>query len=99
VLVEPTHPYTMGLQNGFLGLRGAYKEIVSIPGAPPSLAAVHPGCPFSARCPFAQPVCLSEVPPLAEVAPGHSSACHFRDRAAALREQSAKPETWGRAVA
>jgi peptide/nickel transport system ATP-binding protein len=95
VLVDPTHPYTMGLQNGFLGLHGAFKEIVSIPGAPPNLRSVSPGCPFSARCPFAQPVCDSEVPELAEVAPGHRSACHFRDRAAAMRERSARPETWG----
>ncbi|HET9903110.1 MAG TPA: ABC transporter ATP-binding protein [Xanthobacteraceae bacterium] len=99
VLVEPTHPYTMGLQNGFLGLRGAYREIVSIPGAPPSLSEIHPGCPFCDRCPFAEAVCRSEVPPLAEVAPGHFSACHFRDRAAALRAQSAEPETWGRRLA
>ncbi len=94
VLVAPVHPYTMGLQNGFLGLRGAFKEIVSIPGSPPNLAAINPGCPFSARCPFAQPICPNEVPALTEVSPGHRSACHFRDRAADMREQSAKPDTW-----
>ncbi|MCC7347213.1 MAG: ABC transporter ATP-binding protein [Variibacter sp.] len=99
VLVDPAHPYTMGLQNGFLGLRGAFKEIVSIPGSPPSLAAVDPGCPFRARCPFAQAICHTEVPALAEVAPGHRSACHFRDRAPAMREKARQPETWGAAAA
>jgi len=95
VLVDPAHPYTMGLYNGFLGLRGEFRDLVSIPGSPPSQSQLDPGCPFAARCPFAEAVCRKEVPALTEVAPGHRSACHFRDRAPAMRERSRKPETWG----
>lgn len=34
-------------------------------------------CAFAPRCPFAQPACMSQVPDLAEVNPGHWAACHM----------------------
>lgn len=94
VLTRPTHPYTMGLRNGFLGLRGAFKEIISIPGAPPTLEAPHPGCPFCDRCPFAEERCETEVPPLSDSGPAQRSACHFRDRASQLLPLAERVETW-----
>ena len=46
-----------------------------IPGAPPSLAALPPGCPFAPRCPLAIDDCRTAEPDLIPVAPQHSAAC------------------------
>jgi peptide/nickel transport system ATP-binding protein len=47
-----------------------------IPGAPPSLIRLPPGCPFAPRCPVAIERCAKEEPALLAVAPEHGSACH-----------------------
>jgi LysR family glycine cleavage system transcriptional activator len=41
------------------------------------LRALPPGCHFHPRCPFAAPRCRVERPPLAQVRPGHDTACWF----------------------
>lgn len=98
VLLDPFHPYTMGLQNGFLGVKGKFKEVISIPGAPPSLTAPSPGCPFYPRCPFAESRCETEVPPLEDVSPAHRVACHFHHEAHKMRELTQRAETWREAA-
>src|SRR3954468_14476276 len=50
-------------------------RLVPIPGAPPSLAAVPPGCPFAPRCPLAIDDCRAAEPDLIAVGPGHRAAC------------------------
>ena len=50
-------------------------RLVPIPGAPPSLAALPPGCPFAPRCPLAIDDCRAAEPELLEVAAGHRAAC------------------------
>jgi len=50
-----------------------------VPGRPPAPGRVPPGCPFHPRCHRAQDVCRTDVPPLAPVVPGRTSACHFAD--------------------
>ncbi len=94
VFLSPLHPYTLGLCNAFPDAGRREGELISIPGAPPSL--VHPpsGCRFHTRCPFATSRCRDEVPPLVEVSPGHLAACHYADRAAQFREQASDPATW-----
>ena len=57
-------------------------RLVPIPGTPPSLIRVPPGCPFHPRCRYTELVggrrCETEVPPLREVVtPGHAAACHL----------------------
>jgi peptide/nickel transport system ATP-binding protein len=94
LLETPYHPYTLGLKNAFPSLEGEIRELISIPGTPPDLAQPPNGCRFHPRCPFATQRCLTEVPPLLQVAPGHFSACHYPERAEEFRVQAARPEVW-----
>ena len=58
-------PYTVGLLGSVPRLdapQGA--RLVPIPGAPPSLAALPPGCPFAPRCPLAIDDCRAAEPAL-----------------------------------
>jgi peptide/nickel transport system ATP-binding protein len=81
-------PYTAGLLGSVPRLdapRGA--RLVPIPGGPPSLATLPPGCPFAPRCPLAIDDCRAAEPELLEIAPAHRAACirteHVADRSAA----------------
>ena len=96
IFARPIHPYTIGLQHAFPNLRGASRELVAIPGAPPNLAAPPAGCRFAPRCPFAQARCTQEAPPLAPAGQGHLVACHFAEQAAEFRERGRHAETWER---
>lgn len=83
----PAHPYTRGLLDSIPRLDHKGRELYAIKGLPPSLTAVPPGCPFHPRCPMAQDVCRTDVPPLYAVEPAgaggpatgeeRGSACHF----------------------
>jgi peptide/nickel transport system ATP-binding protein len=81
-------PYTVGLLGSVPRLdapQGA--RLVPIPGAPPSLAALPPGCPFAPRCPLAVDACRAAEPELLEMGPNHRAACirtkHVAGRSAA----------------
>jgi peptide/nickel transport system ATP-binding protein len=81
-------PYTVGLLGSVPRLdapQGA--RLVPIPGAPPSLAALPPGCPFAPRCPLAIDACRAAEPELLEVGRNHRAACirteHVAGRSAA----------------
>jgi len=70
-------PYTLGLLGSLPRLdTDAAGPLRPIPGSPPSLLNMHPGCPFAPRCPLVYDLCLDEEPALAAVAPGHMAACH-----------------------
>ena len=94
IFYEPYNPYTLGLQNAFPNVQGARKELISIPGFPPSLINPPPGCRFAPRCPFAIEVCKEEEPELAEVGPDHFSACHRAKDIELIREQAKAETTW-----
>ena len=69
-------PYTAGLLGSVPRLDAAQgTRLVPIPGAPPSLAGLDPGCPFAPRCPLAVDDCRAAEPALAAVADGHQAAC------------------------
>lgn len=76
-------PYTAGLLGSVPRLdahQGA--RLVPIPGAPPSMAALPPGCPFEPRCPLAIDDCRTAEPDLLEIAPTHRAACIRTDEVA-----------------
>jgi oligopeptide/dipeptide ABC transporter ATP-binding protein len=79
---HPRHPYTIGLMNSLPTLTGGAERLEPIPGAPPSLIDVPPGCPFHPRCFLSQgrEKCRTELPSLLPVDDaGHSAACHFSE--------------------
>jgi glutathione transport system ATP-binding protein len=69
-------PYTVGLLGSVPRLDAPQgTRLVPIPGAPPSLSALEPGCPFAPRCPLAVEECRAQEPELVPVAPDHHAAC------------------------
>jgi oligopeptide/dipeptide ABC transporter ATP-binding protein len=86
----PRHPYTLGLMNSLPRLEVDEKWLKPIPGQPPSLISVPPGCPFHPRCALREGRmrCVEEVPPLRSIgADGHLTACHFAEE---LRGETSK---------
>ncbi|MEV6564204.1 ABC transporter ATP-binding protein [Streptomyces kronopolitis] len=73
----PAHPYTRGLLDSIPRLDQKGRQLYAIKGMPPNLTAIPPGCPFHPRCPLVRDVCRTDPPPLYEVGPGRTSACHF----------------------
>jgi oligopeptide/dipeptide ABC transporter ATP-binding protein len=71
------HPYTEGLLLSLPAYGDERERLRPIPGQPPSLINLPPGCPYHPRCPYAMDVCLTDVPPLREIpsAGAHVSAC------------------------
>jgi peptide/nickel transport system ATP-binding protein len=70
-------PYTLGLLGSLPRLDAASPvPLQPIPGSPPSLIGLPPGCPFAPRCPVVYDRCLAEEPALLDVAAGHKAACH-----------------------
>jgi oligopeptide/dipeptide ABC transporter ATP-binding protein len=61
VLREPAHPYTRGLIEANVR-PGQRRRPRAIPGAPPSLAKLPPGCSFAPRCSDAVVSCWQEQP-------------------------------------
>jgi oligopeptide/dipeptide ABC transporter ATP-binding protein len=79
ILAAAAHPYTHGLMRSVPDRRRPHAALQAIPGQPPDPGAVPPGCSFHPRCPIAQDICRTVVPPLRPAGPGRSSACHFAD--------------------
>jgi peptide/nickel transport system ATP-binding protein len=75
VIRSPVHPYTAGLlASSVLGaMRG--QRLEAIPGSPPDMTALPPGCSFAPRCRFAAPRCVEAVPPEFALAADHTARC------------------------
>ena len=72
---NPLHPYSTALIGAYPSLKGARRQLKSIPGAPPSLIDPPPGCRFAPRCEWAQSICDEE--PAINSIDGRRVACHF----------------------
>ncbi len=75
VFARPRHPYSLGLLRSIPRIDGRDQRLEPIPGQPPSLSDLPPGCPFMPRCGFASPACGTTEVKLREVAKDHFSAC------------------------
>ena len=84
VYYGPDHPYTIGLLNSIPRVdRGGDQRLQAIPGQPPSLISLPPGCSFKPRCAHSKMVpnnrCATEIPNLDEKSVAHFSRCHLTD--------------------
>jgi peptide/nickel transport system ATP-binding protein len=75
IIREPRHPYTKGLLGARVELAHGRDRLITIPGAPPDLAAMPPGCAFAPRCAQVSDLCRTEVPALIQVGGAGSVAC------------------------
>ena len=74
---SPRHPYTIGLLGSLPRLDEAPgTKLTSVPGLPPDLLVLPPGCPFVDRCAYAEDQCVEAMPPLEETDhPERTVAC------------------------
>ena len=73
---HPAHPYTVGLLRCVPRLAPTRSRVFeAIPGLPPQVTQLRPGCPFAPRCERATERCHTETPHVEEPAPGHLIAC------------------------
>jgi peptide/nickel transport system ATP-binding protein len=79
IFAAPRMPYTRGLLESIPRLRDpSHTPLAAIPGRPPELIGLGPGCPFAPRCPRVRDRCGSEAPPLTETDDGdHWYACWY----------------------
>lgn len=76
LLREPRHPYTLALLHSRAdGTLAKGTRLQTIPGAPPDLMALPPGCAFAERCAHAAAACRQATPEVAFPAPGHAVRC------------------------
>lgn len=81
VFDSPAHPYTSALR-ATVDPRRSHRSSPILTGEIPSAVSPPSGCAFRTRCPLATELCASTAPPLVEVGPDHTSACHYPERAA-----------------
>jgi peptide/nickel transport system ATP-binding protein len=75
VLRKRAHPYTEGLLAANLHGVEPGSRLMTIPGAPPNLAALPPGCSFAPRCAHALPQCGETMPAAVICGDGHVARC------------------------
>ena len=73
----PGNPYTKGLLRSVPDPTAEQGKLYQIPGLPPDVAHLKPGCPFAQRCDYTQDICLREFPPFVQLNADHYSLCHF----------------------
>ncbi|HSK71571.1 MAG TPA: ABC transporter ATP-binding protein [Pyrinomonadaceae bacterium] len=78
LFATPANPYTKGLLKSVPDpAHETGSELYQIPGLPPDVARLPPGCPFNERCDWAQEICHREYPPFVQINENHFSLCHF----------------------
>lgn len=73
---SPRHPYTRALLKSLAhGSVSKGTRLETIPGSPPDLSALPPGCTFADRCSLAQDACRESIPEISQINPEHSARC------------------------
>jgi oligopeptide transport system ATP-binding protein len=84
LLSRPQHPYTRALLDALPHPELPGSSLQPIPGRPPTLGEVPPGCPFEPRCAYRVDACAQRRPELLETAAGHAVACPVTTAAGAV---------------
>jgi oligopeptide/dipeptide ABC transporter ATP-binding protein len=74
IVHAPSHPYTRGLLAANVQ-PGQKERPVVIPGSPPNMVRLPPGCSFAPRCSLAEDVCWDALPTLNRVTEAHTARC------------------------
>ena len=74
---RPGNPYTKGLLRSVPDPTAEQGKLYQIPGSPPDVAHLEPGCPFAPRCERVEEICRREFPPFVQINAEHYSLCHF----------------------
>ena len=77
LFARPGNPYTKGLLRSVPDPTAEQGSLYQIPGLPPDVAHLPPGCPFAPRCERAEEICQREFPPFVKLTAEHFSLCHF----------------------
>jgi peptide/nickel transport system ATP-binding protein len=84
VLMHPRHPYTLGMLASTVHGQERDRDIRAIPGSPPDMRRVPPGCSFAPRCAAVLAECTAEAPAPRAVGPGHQVRCIRAEEAEAV---------------
>ena len=79
LFARPGNPYTKGLLRSVPDPTSEQGQLYQIPGSPPDVAHLKPGCPFAPRCERAEEICRREFPPFVALTADHHSLCHFAE--------------------
>ena len=80
VYANPRHPYTQGLLRSMPaipaeGSDNTRKRLIPIPGSPPDMSDLPPGCPFAPRCPVRMDVCSLREPSITDLTGNRRVRC------------------------
>ncbi len=75
IMRKAAHPYTQGLLAANLHGAEPGSRLITIPGTPPNLASLPPGCSFAPRCTLAMPACCAALPSMQSFGSGHRVYC------------------------
>ncbi|MFN2141600.1 MAG: ABC transporter ATP-binding protein [Candidatus Promineifilaceae bacterium] len=78
---DPRHPYTRELLRAFPDITRPEERLTGIPGSPPRLTDLPPGCRFAPRCPEVMDICHVLQPAQHRLGGGHIASCHLVDPA------------------
>ncbi len=82
VFAEPAHPYARRLLDCVPILGQPERSIDAIPGLPPAVNDLPPGCAFAPRCDQVAPPCREGNIELRDLGAGHAARCLFPGQAA-----------------
>jgi peptide/nickel transport system ATP-binding protein len=88
VLLNPRHPYTIGMLASTLHGRIRGRDIEAIPGSPPDMRYPPEGCAFAPRCRFQASMCRETEPASIALEPGRAVSCLRADEIPALAAAS-----------
>jgi peptide/nickel transport system ATP-binding protein len=84
IIRRPRHPYTIGLlKSRAHDAMAKGTRLDAIPGSPPDLANLPPGCAFAPRCKLGIPACSEATPEPVAVGEGHEARCFRTDQTVA----------------